>query len=86
MRVSPSPSVNPVSLLQSENALVPMLVTLSGITSSPVNSLHPANAELPISITPSPIVNSVSLLQLKNALAPMLVTPFSITIASIFSL
>ena len=51
-----------VNLLQLENALFPMLVTLAGIVTL-IRLLHPANAEYPILVTPSESVTFVRPLQ-----------------------
>ena len=62
-----------VKLLQSSNALFPMLVTESGIVTD-VRPLQPQNALLPMRVTEFGIVTDVRPLQPANADAPMLVT------------
>ena len=62
-----------VRMLQDQNALSPMLVTLLGI-SMLVKLLHIENAEEPMLITPLDISMLVKLLHIENALEPMLVT------------
>lgn len=62
-----------VSLLQSMNTPLPMLVTLAGIEIE-VNSLQKKNALLPMLVTVDGIVIVVNVDNSLNALAPMLVT------------
>ena len=62
-----------VSAVQSANALVPMLVTVSGMVTL-VRSVQQMNAKLPMLVMPAGIAMLVSPAVFSKALSPMLVT------------
>ena len=68
-----------VKLLHPENAKLPILVTLDGITTL-VKPLHPENALFPILVILVGIVILVKPLHPENALSPILVTLSGIVI------